>query len=142
MEIPKNWKCLSMRQPWAWAIVEAGKFIENRSWRTQYRGPLLIHAGLDIDCFGAMDLRRYLNRPLDECRLPRGGIVGVATLVDCVDKADTVWFCGPRGFVLANAMPLPFVPMRGSVGIFDVPKENLSSIEAELVDWLEKLQPL
>jgi ASCH domain len=36
---------LTVRQPWAWAIIHGGKDVENRSWRTKYRGPLLIHAG-------------------------------------------------------------------------------------------------
>jgi hypothetical protein len=42
-------KALSIRQPWAWLIVTGYKDIENRSWRTNYRGPLLIHAGRAID---------------------------------------------------------------------------------------------
>lgn len=39
---------LSIRQPWAWAILHAGKRIENREWRggCSYRGPVLIHASL------------------------------------------------------------------------------------------------
>ena len=36
---------LSIHQPWAWAILNVGKNVENRRWRTRYRGPLLIHAG-------------------------------------------------------------------------------------------------
>lgn len=40
---------LSVRQPWAWAIISGGKTIENRSWTTPYRGPLLIHAGKAFD---------------------------------------------------------------------------------------------
>ena len=38
-------KCLTICQPWAWAIVAAGKDVENRTRPTRYRGPLLIHAG-------------------------------------------------------------------------------------------------
>jgi hypothetical protein len=37
-------KALSIHQPWAWAILHAGKTVENRTWSTKYRGPLLIHA--------------------------------------------------------------------------------------------------
>lgn len=37
--------CLSIRQPWAWAILHAGKDIENRDWATRFRGPFLVHAG-------------------------------------------------------------------------------------------------
>jgi hypothetical protein len=38
-------KPLSIRQPWAWAIVAGLKRYENRTWTTPYRRPLLIHAG-------------------------------------------------------------------------------------------------
>ena len=38
-------KCLTVQQPWAWCIVHGPKRIENRSWQSHYRGPLLIHAG-------------------------------------------------------------------------------------------------
>lgn len=40
---------LTIRQPWASCIVEKGKRVENRTWSTDYRGPLLIHAGQGID---------------------------------------------------------------------------------------------
>ena len=38
-------KAITIKQPWAWAIIFAGKDIENRTWHTHDRGPLLIHAG-------------------------------------------------------------------------------------------------
>lgn len=37
-------KALSIRQPWAWLILWAGKDIENRSRRFHFRGRFLIHA--------------------------------------------------------------------------------------------------
>lgn len=42
-------KCLSIRQPWAWAILYAGKDIENRTWFTYHRGPFLLHASKTYD---------------------------------------------------------------------------------------------
>ena len=42
-------KALTVRQPWAWATIYGGKDVENRRWRTAYRGPLLIHAGKNAD---------------------------------------------------------------------------------------------
>ena len=38
-------KALTVLQPWAWALIHGPKRIENRSWATYYRGPLVIHAG-------------------------------------------------------------------------------------------------
>lgn len=42
-------KVLSIRQPWAWLIVNGYKTIENRTWRVNDRGPILIHAGKSFD---------------------------------------------------------------------------------------------
>ena len=42
-------RALSIRQPWAWLILNGYKDLENRTWRTDYRGPLLIHAGMRVE---------------------------------------------------------------------------------------------
>ena len=39
-----RFQCLSIRQPWAWAVCSGAKDIENRTWATEYRGPLAIQA--------------------------------------------------------------------------------------------------
>ena len=38
-------KALSVRAPWWWYIIHGYKDIENREWKTQFRGRVLIHAG-------------------------------------------------------------------------------------------------
>lgn len=44
-------RILTVRQPWAWAIIHAGKDVENRTRNIagDYRGPVAIHAGLQDD---------------------------------------------------------------------------------------------
>jgi hypothetical protein len=123
---------LSIRQPWAWAILNAGKDIENRSWRTQFRGLFYIHAaaGMTRDEYEAyLDFTRdryrfafpqALRAPRPE-QLARGGIIGSAELVDCVADHPSPWFVGPFGFVLRNARPLPFRPLKGALGFFVIP---------------------
>jgi hypothetical protein len=37
-------KALSIRQPWAWLIVNGQKDIENRCWKTHFRGKIYVHA--------------------------------------------------------------------------------------------------
>jgi hypothetical protein len=115
---------LSIRQPWAWFILYAGKDVENRSWPTRYRGRVLIHAGRAFD---DDDLDVTLNLfawapagmiPPTAAGLPRGGIVGEAEIVDCVTSSDSEWFEGPYGLVLRNARPLPFRRCRGRLGFF------------------------
>jgi hypothetical protein len=116
-------KCLSIKQPWADAIVHCGKDIENRSWPTSYRGPVLIHASKSDDLLWREG--RFLSRYgacLPEQRR-RGGIIGIAEIVDCVTESESPWFDGPFGFVLANTRPLPFTPLRGRLGLFNVPDD-------------------
>jgi hypothetical protein len=69
-------------------------------------------------------LERYgLQAPDD---LPRGGIVGRTTLVDCVTHHTSRWFEGPYGFVLAGVEPLAFVAVLGKPGLFEVPEAILN----------------
>ncbi len=112
---------LSIRQPWAWAILHAGKDIENRFWPTDYRGPLLIHTGRDVHrpAWEWMLRTRGITVPPQE-ELPRSGIVGIVDLVDCVIASDSPWFTGPYGFVLRNARQLPFRGAFGNLRIFEV----------------------
>ena len=125
-------KALSIHQPWAWAILQAGKTVENRTWSTKYRGPILVHASksrasydrekkLDWKALYGVDLP-----PWEE--LITGAIVGVVDVVDCVSPTSSrairlnPWTEGPVCWVLANPRPLPKpVPFRGAQLLFEVP---------------------
>lgn len=132
-----NIRCLSVQQPWNWLIVYGHKDVENREWTTQYRGPLLIHTGkkpaLDASWvptqrFCYSDRIKHLlpqDAPTSFRDVPFGGIVGIATLVDVVQKSDSPWFCGTYGWIVKDASPLPFFPLRGMPGLFDVELEPL-----------------
>lgn len=131
-------KALSIRQPWAWAILYAGKDIENRDWQPRnpglrFRGRVLIHAGKQIDADAAasdMIISHALasgvapeDIPADGQMLPRGGIVGSVEIVDVVTTSPSPWFTGHYGLVLREPRPLPFVPLKGALGFFDVPDD-------------------
>ncbi len=75
-------KVLTLKQPWASLIVNGYKEYEFRTWKTNYRGEFLIHAGLGVDK-EAMKRLEYLN--LD---YPKGCIIGKATLTDCLFVDD------------------------------------------------------
>lgn len=45
----KRLRCLSVQQPWAWLICVGGKTIENRTWKTDFRGTIAIHASTSKD---------------------------------------------------------------------------------------------
>lgn len=118
-------KALSIRQPWAWLIVHAGKDIENRTWPTRFRGRVLIHASKGVTRSEYDEACWFMGEQgIDYGRLPlfddlqRGGIIGEAEIVDCVTESKSPWFAGPYGFVLRNAKPLPFRPCKGALGFF------------------------
>lgn len=126
-------KALSIRQPWAWAIMRAGKDIENRTWRTNIRGTILVHAskglGKEEYEYARDDILFALGDDAPGVGFPsrkdlcRGCILGTVEVVDCVDCVEfsgSPWFYGPVGFVLAN--PKPFaepIPCSGALGFWN-----------------------
>lgn len=120
-------KAISIRQPWAWLIINAGKDIENRCWPTKLRGRVLVHAAKGMTSDEYKDVEDFLAmHPSSGIQLPpastleRGGIIGSVEIVDCVAESKSPWFFGPYGFVLRNPIPMPFSPLRGQLGFFDV----------------------
>lgn len=137
-------KALSIRQPWATLILHGQKDIENRSWATRQRGQVLIHTSKgmtrdeweDAMIFAGPMLREIytLDAAFDELfsfeSQSRGGIVGVMNIVDCVSSSASPWFMGDFGFVLADVRSLPFTPLKGSLGFFDVPDGLINGLQA------------
>jgi hypothetical protein len=102
-------KGLSVRQPWANLIAAGEKTIETRKWRTDYRGLLLIVS------------------PKTPPIAPAGFALALAELVDCrpMTKADELaarcqLYDGAFAWVLTGIRRIVPLPVRASVGIFDV----------------------
>lgn len=127
----KDVKVLVVRQPWAWLIVHGFKDIENRSWRTRYRGTLLIQASANLPSKDHLEEdRRWVKKrgvKLPE-ELEAGGIVGMVQLVDCVTSSRSKWFEGPVGWVLSKPKTLPFMPLKGRLGLFDPPPKFIRQL--------------
>lgn len=120
-------RALSIRQPWTWAILYAGKRVENRSWPTCYRGPIYLHAGMQVDWDSLDDLELVIRRvPGPRPPAYRGALVGTADLVACVrpdevDPDQVSWAVGPWCFVLENVRALAApIPMHGARGLFKI----------------------
>jgi len=121
-------KALSIRQPWASLIIAGIKPIENRTWKSNYRGPLLIHAAMKFDQDGFRWIfnkynkdRRHPDYEIAEQSLyERGGIIGSVEMIDCVTYHQSEWFFGPKAFVFENPKDLPFLPCPGKLSFFDV----------------------
>jgi hypothetical protein len=123
-------KALSIRQPWAWLVASGYKDIENRGWKTGFRGRVYVHAGRNFD-HRALSFR-LLREPgiLDQQALSivndlvkfwkESAVIGEVDIVDCVSHSDSPWFIGPYGFVLAN--PVLYdnpIPCKGRTFFFD-----------------------
>lgn len=133
-------KALSIRQPWAWLIVNGHKTIENRERSIgSYFGPLLIHASkrASKEDWQACYLFVQSNPPLAHLcghiplntELDHGGIVGRVNVVCkltngedflCPDSLTAAWYTGDVGYYMCDAKPLPFHPCKGQLGFFNV----------------------
>jgi hypothetical protein len=120
-------KALSIRQPWANAIM-LGKDVENRSRYFTHRGSLLIHASLKIDR-DALDDPRILALPEKDMVL--GHLIGVVTVLDCVRSSKSRWADLGREWKLLLANPRPLlrpVPYRGQLALFEVDHRLLNGL--------------
>lgn len=134
-------KALTIRQPLAYAIVQLGKDVENRSWRTHYRGPLLIHAAARRAPNPHAMLSEYMKRPPSEqslCDLPIERIVGVVDLVDCIKNSKSKW--AQRGawhWVLKNPRAMEPIECTGRLGLWTPPPAVMN----RLPKWLSERKP-
>lgn len=123
-------KALSINQPWAWAIVNGYKGVENRDWDTKFRGDFLIHAGKRFDDGGWDWIKDHFPHiPLPDryaFEKMMGGIVGHARLINTIYvtekhllvEKDKPWFFGEYGFILDSAEPCALKPCKGALGFF------------------------
>ena len=133
---------VSIQQPWAWAIVHGPKRIENRTWYTDYRGPLLIHTGKSrerLGDFGDDYAETGFTEPA-ESEMAFGAIIGVCDLVECLkyevvklDVKRDPFAEGPWCWMLENVRPMKPVQYPGQQGIFRVCEQRLAYVEG----WAE-----
>ncbi len=123
-------KAITIRQPWAWAVVHAGKDIENRTWSPSHRGKLAIHAAARMH--EHTRLPQGVRAP-DADALALGAVIGVVDLVDVVEQSRSRWFIGPLGLVLAKPRPLERpVPCRGALNLWKLPDDVEREVRAQL----------
>ena len=121
-------KALTIRQPWAELILRGRKPFELRSWKTKYRGPLVIHAAMKIDAEDARQLG------LNPEKLITSAFVGVAILSDVRPytredanllkkrRAGFGWFPDNFSWVLKKPRRISPVKAKGQLSLFKVPK--------------------
>jgi hypothetical protein len=144
-------KALTLLQPWASLIALGAKRLETRSWRTNYRGEIAIHAGkgwplsphLREDPALAAIAEQFGITYADH---PRGAIIAIATLRDVVsitrefpieahERACGDFTPGRYAWSLTNVRPLPeIVRCNGAQGLWTVP----DVVEAQLRELLRE----
>ena len=77
-------KVITLKQPWATLVAEGLKKYEFRSWKFNYRGEILIHAGKGIDK-EAMKKFEYLN-----LNYPHSKIIAKVKILDCIELNDEI----------------------------------------------------
>ena len=92
-------KALTVKQPYAHLICSEIKDIENRSWYTNYRGSILIHAGKTIvrpkfevpgqASTKEIEFASAVNF-VEENSLT-SAIIGSVEIVDCVENHHSIW---------------------------------------------------
>lgn len=130
-------RILTVRQPWAWAIIHGGKDIENRRWSTDYRGPVAIHSGKSDDLAAFETVAYLLGDRFAEFVPDRGSIIGVVDLVD-VHEFDgslcSFWAqLDACHLMLANPRPLDEpIPYRGALGLRTLDDETTERVLAAI----------
>ncbi len=140
---------LSVRQPWAFAILHLGKHLENRGPVAIQRGGMK-RARICLHAAQGMTREEYENAlktferagvprekwPLPDA-LPRGGLVGVMTIVDVINKSTSPWFFGPKALVIEDPVAIDPIPCSGALGYFKWSPEPDGALKAP-AGWMRK----
>ncbi len=127
-------QALTVCEPYAWMLIHGPKSIENRKWSTNYRGPLVIHSGLNKSWLKEYHRRRFSLPRSERCfelepPLPKdtayhfGCIIGIVDVVDCVKHEKVrgkpfAW--GPYCWIMENPRPVKPVYVKGAMGLFNL----------------------
>jgi activating signal cointegrator 1 len=101
-------KAITIRQPWASLILVGKKTVEYRTWSCRHRGALAIRAGLFVD----RDECKRIG--VDPAKLPRGRVLCIADMHDCVNLPR-----GLFGWKLRKVRKIRPVPARGLLGLWN-----------------------
>ncbi|MEM6304931.1 MAG: hypothetical protein AAF744_09430 [Pseudomonadota bacterium] len=119
---------LSVRQPWAWAIIHGGKVIENRSLGSiragnMKPGRICIHAAAGMTEAEYRYAHWRLARHGVQCPRPdalvRSGIIGTVEVTGIITQSDSEWFGGKAGLTLDDPHAIAPIPTSGALGYFE-----------------------
>lgn len=121
-------KALSIKQPWASLIVHGIKDVENRTWRTHYRGKIYIHSsgkGVPNFVFNQQQHEALSTIDTDNMNMLYSAIIGEVDIVDCVLNHNSIWAeKGVYNWVLANSKLYdePILNVKGKLSFWEFKK--------------------
>lgn len=101
---------ITIKNPWAYLICSGVKDIENRTWKTKYRGLLYIHSS-KIPVKGNV------------APAPSGAIIGSVELVDCIRNSNSPWaMYNHWHWVIKNPILFdnPILNVSGKIGLWQI----------------------
>ncbi|MDM1494968.1 ASCH domain-containing protein [Myroides odoratimimus] len=125
-------KAISVKQPWAELICLGIKDVENRTWKTKFRGRVFIHAPMHPDKTSKLSKEREeATAHIEEFHFKNSAIIGEATIVDCVQNHKSIWADKGEGiwhWVLKDAVfyDKPIENVKGRLGIWNINLEELN----------------
>lgn len=129
-------KVITIKQPFASLIAEGIKCYEFRTWRTKYRGEILIHAGKGVDKKAMKKFEKY------NLEYPSGMIIAKVNITDCIliddemkeqlRKENELVYSGAinntekkeYGFKLENVVKIDPIPINGKLSLWDYDYEE------------------
>lgn len=128
-------KALTIKQPWASLIAHGIKDIENRTWKTNFRGRIFIHSSANVketkwnreNAFSSLGFQQFkrlkeVKAVYSSISLVRGAIIGEVDIVDCVENHESVWAeKGVYNWILANAVlyDKPILDVKGRLNFWE-----------------------
>ena len=116
-------KALSIKEPWASLIIDGKKTIELRTWRTNYRGLIMIHrSGKNSGMIGLAEIMDIIEiESLDHFRLLR----------DKHHAPDEFYKEKLYGWILENARHVELIPCKGRLGLWEPSTEIQKKVQGK-----------
>ena len=121
---------LTVRQPWAWALVHGHKDVENRRWMTNYRGRLWIHAAaVPVTATELSAIRHAFPDIAFPDTYTIGALIGFVTLTDVLVTSPSRWYQAAHfAWTVRDAVALREpIPMPGRLKLWEVPRGGRTS---------------
>lgn len=135
MDGKKITKALTVKQPWTELIALGIKDVENRTWKTKFRGRVYLHSSKNRDLHSRLsDQQIQAFDHIEETHLHLGCIIGEVDIIDCVQNDRSIWAEKGEGIYhwkLANAVMYdkPIENVKGKLGLWNIDTNILNQNE-------------